>query len=244
VVDAASALSARALQLNNAIQAPVLPGNYGTLPAQAQTFHTNRVNSFMDARTRVVNGDAAVQAAVVQIRILATNAAANPTNAATVRLFTDAVTDLVIRARQTASAAKELAKTVNAQMQTQAQALDAGVTAFDQFGPAVSDKKTSTLAPATWSDEDILAAGAETAAETPLLVDQAARPNTGDHIRTKHQKVINNVVWVAIKRDVTFTDGAVPTFTGGVQTSSWPLGVSVIPPAVNGVADGDGFYPL
>jgi hypothetical protein len=191
----------------------------------------------------VVNGDIAVQAAVLQVRIRAADAAAHPTDAGVVRGFTEAVSDLVIRSRQTASAAKELARTVNAQMQAQTQALELALAAFDQFGPAVSDKKSSTLAPATWGDEDILRAGAETAAETPQLVDQAVRTNTGAHIRTKHQKGINGVVWVAIKRDVTFTDGVVPTFSGGVQTRSWPLGVGIIPAATNGVAESDGFYP-
>jgi hypothetical protein len=122
------------------------------------------------------------------------------------------------------------------------------LTQFQQQGPAVSGKKVSTLAPVAWSDDQILAAGHETAKVAPTLVNHPhspARPANLAMIRTKHQKLIDGVAWVAIKAGVRFTDGALPSFSGGDMTSSFPTQAGAIPadpPA--GKADDDGFHVL
>jgi hypothetical protein len=248
IVDAARNLAVRAHQLAKGVAPPAVPADLATRPAAAQAFWTVKQNGYNTAMADVVRFHAAAIAQAIAVTAAAQQAALQPADTGRVRTFADAVDDLVANARSAAAAAKVVAAALGPQMPTQALALTAAADQFAQFGPAVSTKKVSTLAPAAWSDDEILQAGHETAQVTPTLVSHAgspARPGNGAQIRTKHQKVVNGVAWIAMKDGVTFTDGAPPTFAGGRLISSFPTQSAAIPaPPAPNTADDDGFYVL
>ncbi|KAA3659663.1 MAG: hypothetical protein DWQ04_21645 [Chloroflexi bacterium] len=115
----------------------------------------------------------------------------------------------------------------------------------------LSAAKNSTLAPAGMSEDAILQAGDQTAAVPATLIRD--RPNNnnppnGTQIETKHQLIINNVVWIAIKENVTFNrppPPAAPVLTNGQLSSSYPTNMNVIPPdPVHPAQDAEGFSTI
>jgi len=110
-------------------------------------------------------------------------------------------------------------------------------------------KPTSTLAPAGMSDDEVLQMGHETAKEPVRLIKYGGaanqRPPNNALVRTKHLKLANNVVWVAIKENVTFVDGAVPAWTGGRLAAGYPTADTAFPPdPAMGTTDVEGYHQL
>lgn len=236
-VDAAD----RARLLAHAVVAPVLPGNYATLPLQGQQFHTNRVATHASNLTNVDTAHGAVAGLYAAAVTAAGLSAATPNDVALRKAFVDSVLALVARADSTCSTAKTVtgaAAINNAQETTD---LATAKALFQTHGPAFSDVKQSTIAPAAWTDDQVLDAGHQAIMQPAVLVNPDNPPNNSV-VRTKHQAVVGGVLWVAIKERVTFTN-VPPYFAGGEMTSSWPTAGTAIPAAPGpGVADPDSFY--
>ena len=120
---------------------------------------------------------------------------------------------------------------------------------FQTKGPKLSGKKSSTLAPSTMSEDDILIAGDQTAETQATLIRYESTNNipvSGTQISTMHQKIIHNIVWIVLKDNVTYTkSGGSPTLTGGKVTSSFPTSDTAIPAdPVIGIANGLRYGPL
>lgn len=163
----------------------------------------------------------------------AKSAAANPTQAPSVRPFTEVMQDMFSNAKSASAAAKVIDQGIGAAAEV---ALKQAETAFKSTGPVISTKKSfSTLAPLTWTEDDILRAGDQTAQVPPRLIRHdkwSNDPPSGTDVQTKHHAIIRGIVWVVIKDDVRFEwDGVnTPTFTGGRVSASFPLGAINIPP--------------
>ena len=122
---------------------------------------------------------------------------------------------------------------------------------FHQNGPVLSTAKQSTLPPPGMSEDEMLKAGDLTAAVPATLIRDRANHNNppdGGLVETKHQRLSNGVVWVAMKENVTFNRPALPlmpTLAGGNVSSVYPTSMNVIPPdTVHPAEDTDGFSTI
>lgn len=176
------------------------------------------------------------------VRSAATAAAAAPTDASQVKPFIDAMADLFACMNALVIATNGVDPTSGAAALA---AFTVFKTRFETRGPVLTVKKNSTLAPTTMSDDDVLAAGDRTAATPATLLRHDPSDNTpanGARVQTKHQLVYNNVMWVAMKDDVTFNSGPPPTLTGGTVISAYPTSMTSIPPdPVHPAKDADRF---
>lgn len=185
---------------------------------------------------RFNDAQAAAAAALVQlllhagtVRGVAGAAAASPTSGGAVKPFIDSMSDLLASMNALVVATTAVDPGAGAVAQA---ALTAIRDRFESRGPALSVKKNSTLAPAGMTDDDVLRAGDQTAATPATLIRDDATDNApadGAQIDTKHQLLINNVVWVVMKSNVTFHTGHPPTLTGGTVISSYPTSLTAVP---------------
>jgi hypothetical protein len=248
VVDVAMELVQEANDLLSGESAPQKPDNFDGLPPKGKEAFTKRETAYNEA-TRLVN-DQHAQIVTLQAEVVtyAAKASADPPNARDVRAFVDGVDDLVQKALAIAKVAGTVGR-IKKGLESRVTALNAAQQYFAQHGPAVSTKKISTLPPDTWSDEKVLATGVSVSRQPTRLFARntkpsGTRPADGELVRTKHQAVVEGIVWVAIKDDVRFTD-ADSSFSGGKISSSFPTGQENLPPdPADGHADGDGFYVM
>lgn len=226
---------------------PAFPANF--LARAPQAVQQQRQAAQAAALAALQNAQPLVAGHVATCTATAPAAAAHAASAASVKPFLDAADNLLASADAVITAAAQVAaNTVNPNAVLVAQGqLQALQTAFAQQGPVLSIKKNSTLAPTGWSDDAILRAGDETAAVPATLLRHRVTNNTppdNAQVETKHQKLIQGMVWVVMKANVLYHT-APPRLTGGEVTSSYPTSATVIPAdPVRPAADGDGFSAL
>lgn len=219
---------------------PRTPANIQQANQQSRLLNIPIINN---AQTQVTNHVAAVLAA-------APNAAANVNSATATKPFVDAISDLFASARSLVDAADQCAfgRDVSTAVRSALAELRRLEADFEQNGPVLSVKKNSTLAPNGWTDDDILRAGDETAAVPATLIRHRTSNNApadGDIVETKHQKLIQGMVWVVMKGNVTFRLGPPPTLVGGAVISSYPTNGTLIPPdPIHPNKDADGFSAI
>jgi hypothetical protein len=244
VVSTSVALADVASKTGKLVPPPKQPGKLA--PLNVHQSYDAMVEKHKDANKDLDDLLAKVTAMAKDVRTSADVASASPDNATAVKAFVDGVDDLFAATKACVMAAKMLdAKEVAKAIQGDLAVFNTAIDSFELKGPVISGKKVSTIAPEAWTDDDVLKAGHETALVTPTLVDTPNRPADNAKIRTKHQKVVNGVAWVAIKADVTFKDGNPPSFVGGQMTSSFPTQKDAIPaPPAPNTKDDDDFYVL
>ncbi|MEA5519971.1 DUF4157 domain-containing protein [Limnoraphis robusta] len=215
-----------------------LIGMSGRAPIQAQL---SRALARRKAQVRVGVAHGQFLNHLATVNLTAPAASGNPNDATQLRPFIDAMSDLFASADALIGAGIPLVPAVANPALLAFQNIQ---TNFAQNGPVLSVKKNSTTAPAGWSDDDILRAGDQTAAQPATLFRHRAfvnNPPNNTPVETKHQLVIRGMVWVVIKNNVTYTTPP-PTVNGGTLISSYPTNLIAIPPdPVYPAQDGDGF---
>lgn len=209
--------------------------------AKATAAYQKKKDAYDDAHAAAVAAYGAHAALAAAAVAAAPNAAAHPNNASHVKPFIDAISDMLAGIDALVRATTVVDPGAGA---IASAAFLAIKNRFESQGPVLSMKKNSTVAPNGWTDDQVLAAGDQTAAVVPTLIrrDPDNNPNTGDQCETKHQLVINGIVWVVMKEQVTIDRGPPVTFTGGRVISSYPTSASVVPAdAVYPAKDADRF---
>jgi hypothetical protein len=214
-----------------------------------QDVYDRRNGTVIDAQAKAAEKAVEVARAHGAIGALATTARTSHADASAVKPFYDAVVDLLSKALVAIRTARGAAPN-SAVLDTHETNVNAAMTSFMTQGPVISAKKpTSTLAPGTMTEDEILEMGHETAKEPVKLIKHSDKPNKrpadGALVRTKHVKLVNGIVWVAIKENVTFREGTPPGWEGGKLAAGYPTGDSAIPadPAM-GTADVEGYHQL
>ena len=235
---------------NDATNAPAL---VNLVPAHLQDKNpaafkraTDAFNAKVQVQANILTAVNAAYSQVARHAVAATaaaaDAAAHPDIASDVKPFIDAMSDLFASANAVLKNANQIDPAVASRGVA---ALNAAIANFESTGPVLSAKKNSTIAPNSWTDDRVLRAGDQTAQVSPTLIRQDNTNNNpvdGSSVETKHQAVIDGIVWVVMKADVTFHQGPPPTFTGGRIISSYPTTDTVIPSdAVHPNKDADRF---
>ena len=222
-------------------------------PAHLQTQHQKHRQDAID-KGQVAIGQFAGHVSAARAAANALVAGGDPGHATRAAAFVDAVQDAKASAKAILTATTELLKIANLANITPAnrtavtqasKAVDSDFAAFETNGPVMTRPKDSTLAPARMSEDEVLAL-TDGVAATPatLFRDRPSNnaPADGTLVSTKHQSVNEDILWIAMKDNVTYRNVPAVTLTGGSVTSFYPTMHETVPsdPAGTG-QDLDGY---
>lgn len=218
----------------NALPAPNVPPNLATLPAQAQAFWANRQLIWNNRLVAVNAAMAPIPGMIVALTASAQAVLTTPNHAPTIGAFVDGVRTLMQQVDNVIAAARQATTTQGVNNLPAVVNYNASKQTFLTHGPAMSITKDTTIPPVNWTNDQVLDAGSQ-AIQAPVRWVENYPLANNDVTQTLHQAVVAspvggpNVVWSAVKDNVTYTTPP-SAYTQGQVLGFWPTTDAALPP--------------